>query len=306
MRLRVTPFIALVAAVTVMMPALAGTAPAETTRPSVQVKLVNRGADPRSLVRLAPIPEPQSVVLTLGTEITQSGVSSQHIGPLNIQTVVSFAPTSTAANGTIHAPYTYGAFQLLDSSIGPPEALTAIRDGFRQFQGFGGQLTLSSTGAVISNTFSIPPAVDPNVRSLLQQLSGQSNQLGVPLPSQAIGIGARWQATTHLFVSGLSLTQTYEYTLRSRAGTRLGIDVRYTQTAANQRVRLPGVPGNASVTVAGYRITGSGLTVADLSHLASVSGHVTAEGVQRFRIQRGRRSGTLDQELRLSVDVSGG
>jgi hypothetical protein len=207
-RRAIVVFFALVAAATTI-PVAAVPAPAETTRPGVQVKLLDAGTAPRGLLRLRPVTTPQSVVLTFSTEETQSGISSLHIGPLVIQTVVSLAPSSTATNGTIRMPYTYGAFRLLDSSAGSPEELMALRDALSTFQGFGGQLELSPTGAVISNSFSIPPAVNSQVRNLLQQLSGQSDQLGVPLPSQPVGIGARWQATTHLFVSGISLTQTH-------------------------------------------------------------------------------------------------
>jgi hypothetical protein len=296
---------AAIAAVAVV-PAVAASAPAVTTHPGVQVTLLDAGAAPRSRLRLMPSAAPQSVLVTLSTELTQSGAVSQHVGPLNIQTVVSFAPSLTAPNGTIRVSYTYGAFRLLDSSSGTPDVLSGIRDAFAQFQGFGGQMTVSPTGAVLSNTFSIPPAVNPTVKSLLQQLSGQSDQLGVPLPSQPVGIGARWRGTTHLLVAGISLTQTYEYTLRSRDGTRLMIDVHYTQTAASQRASLPGVPSGTTVTVTGFHTAGGGSTVADLSRIGAVGGHVDAQGLERFRVQRGSRSATLTQQLRLSVDIAAG
>ena len=287
-------------------PAVAGPALADTTRPGVQIKLLDRGATPRSRLRLTPNGTPQAVVVTLSTEVTQSGASSQHVGPLQIRTVVSFAPSSTTTNGTIRVPYAYGAFRLLDTSEASPAELSAIRDAFTQFEGFGGQLTLSPTGAVISNTYSIPPTVNTTVRNLLQQLSGQSDQLGVPLPTQAVGVGARWRGTTHLVVAGISLTQTYDYLLRSRDGARLDVDVRYTQTAGSQRVTLPGVPAGTNVSVAGYRIAGAGSSVADLSRVAAVSGHVAAQGVQRFRVEGGGQSQTINQQLRLSVDIAAG
>jgi hypothetical protein len=294
----------LVAGMTVA--AVAGPAFAATSRPGVQVKLLDPGAAPRSLLRLAPNAAPQAVVLTLSTEAIQSGASSQHVGPLHIQAVVSFAPSSTSANGTIRVPYTYGDFRLLDTSAGSPAQLSAIRDAFNQFQGFGGQLTLAPNGAVISNTFSIPPTVDPTVRNLLQQLSGQADQLAVPLPSQAVGVGARWRGTTHLVVAGISVTQTYDYRLRSRDGTRLTVDVGYTQTAAPQRVTLPGVPAGTNVSVTAYHIAGSGSSVVDLSRVAAVSGHVDAQGVQKFRVSQGGQSQTINQRVLLAVDIAAG
>jgi hypothetical protein len=306
MRVRASVALLALFAAGMTAPVVAGPAFADTTRPGVQIQLLDPGAVPRSRLRLTPSGAPQAVVLTLSTEVTRSGASTQHVGPLQIQTVVSFAPSSTATNGTIRVPYTYGALRLLGTSAGSPAELSAIRDALTQFQGFGGQLTLSPTGAVLSNTFSIPPAVNATARNLLQQLSGQSDQLGVPLPPQAVGVGARWRATTHLVVAGIRLTQTYDYLLRSREGTRLTVDVRYSQAAASQRVTVPGVPAGTNVSVAGYHVAGSGSSVADLSRVAAVSGHVAAQGVQRFRVELGGRSQTIDQQVRLSVDLAAG
>lgn len=202
--------------------------------------------------------------------------------------------------------YAYQTFKVLDSSVGTPAQLDAIRASLAQFQGFSGQYTLSSTGAVLSNHFVIPATVNSTLRSLLQQLSDQSNQLSVPLPTEAVGPGARWRATTQLVAGGIRLTQTYDYTLRSRVGTRLNLDLRYTQIAQRQRTALPGVPPGTTVTVTKYHVAGSGTTNVDLTQVVSASAHLAAQGLQVFQVQQGGQSETINQQLNLGIDVTTG
>jgi hypothetical protein len=270
----------------------------------VQVQLLDPGASPRSVLRLTPNTTPASRTLTFSSEITQSGVSSATVGPLQIRTVISTTTGTAGPGGTTRVQYTYGSFQLLDTSTGTPQQLDAMRTSLAQFQGFGGEYTFSSTGVVLSNRFEIPSAVNSTVRSVLEQLSSQSDQLSVPLPTKAVGVGARWRGTTQLTVAGINLRQTYEYKLRSRDRGRLALDVHYTQVAAPQHVSSPGLTPGVSVDVTSYHVAGKGATVLDLSQVIPVSGHVAAQGVQEFRVRQGGRSGKLDQHVLAGIDVT--
>jgi hypothetical protein len=277
---------------------------AGVARSGGQIQLLDPGANPRAPIRLKADPAPETETLTFSTEITQSGVASAHVGPLAIQTRISITGIGAGPNGTIRVPYTYGSFKLLDISVGPAQQLNAVRASLAGFQGFGGQFTLSSTGAVLANRFVIPRTVSSSVQSLLQQVSDQSDQLSVPLPTQAIGVGARWRGTTQLVAGGIKFKQTYEYTLLSRDGNRLSLDVRYTQTAPRQRVAAAGLPSGATLTVTGYHIAGAGTSVLDLSQVIPASSHLTAQGLQIFHLQRGGQSGTLNQQVHVGVDLT--
>ena len=159
---------------------------------------------------------------------------------------------------------------------------------------------------MLSNRFNIPSTVNSTVRSLLQQVSNQSGQLTIPLPTQAVGIGARWQGTTQLTAGGISFRQTYEYTLRSRDGGRVALDVRYTQTAPRQQAKIPDLASGVTIEVTNVRITGMGTSVLDLSQAIPLSGHLTAQGVEEFRARKGRQSGALHQQVQLGIDLTAG
>lgn len=244
--------------------------------------------------------------LTFSTQVTQSGAASSTVGPLQLRTVVSATLSPAGRGGAIRVPYSYGAFQLLDTSVGTPQQLDAVRSALAQFQGLGGEYTMSTTGAVLSNRLDIPPTANSTVRTLLQQLSSQAAQLSVPLPTQAVGIGARWRATTQATASGIHVQQTYEYTLRSRVGGVLTLHVAYIQTAPRQRVAASGSTAGVAVDLTGYHIVGSGTTVLDLSQVIPLNGHLAAQGVQNFRVRQGGQSGMLEQQVQFGVDVNAG
>ena len=283
---------------------VSGPAEARVASAGVQVQLLDPGAKPREVLRFAPNTTPVSRTLTLSSEITQSGVSSAAVGPLQIRTVISTATGTAGPNGTTRVPYIYASFQLLDTSTGTPQQLDDVRTSLAQFQGLGGEYTLSSTGAVLSNRLDIPSAVNSTVRGFLEQLSSQSAQLSVPLPTKAVGIGARWRGTTQLTVAGISARQTYDYKLRSHDGGRLAVDVHYVQVAAPQRVRSPGLAPGVSVDVTSYHIAGTGATVVDLSQVIPLSGHLAAQGIQEFRVRQGGRSGKLNQHVLAGIDLT--
>jgi hypothetical protein len=296
------------AIVVVAAAAFSTSEPVEARVPAagVQVQLLDPGTKPRAVLRIMPSSAPTSRTLTLSNEVTQSGVASATIGPLQIRTVVSTMARLAGPKGTIRVPYVYGRFQLLDTSAGTPQELDAIRTSLAQFQGFSGEFTLSSTGTVLSNRLNVPSTVNATVRSFLQQLSNESGQLTVPLPTQAVGIGARWRGTTQLAAGGLNFHQTYDYTLRSRDSGRLALDVRYIQTAPRQRFRPPGLASGVTVEVTNFRIAGMGVSVLDLSQAIPLSGHLAAQGVEELRVRQGRQSATVNQHVQLGIDLASG
>jgi hypothetical protein len=266
--------------------------------------VLDPGANPRAVLQLRPNTTAESRALTFSTEITQSGASSATVGPIQIRTVVSTPIGTAGPNGTIRLPYSYGPFQLLDTSTGTPDQLAATRSSLAQFQGMSGDMTLSSSGAVLSNHFAIPPAVSSTVRSLLNQLSNQSSQLTVPLPTKPVGTGARWRVTTQLTVSGLKVHQTYDYKLVSHDGSRLTLDVHYTQVAPRQHVTLAGTPAGVSVDVTSFHVAGTGRTVLDLTRVIPLSGHLAAQGLEQFGARQGTRTLKIDQRILTGVDFA--
>ncbi len=287
------------AAVVATIPAPAG---AKATG-GVQVQLVDPGASPRLPVRFVSPAATITRTFRFSVQIVQSGAASDTVGPLNLQLVITSPIGPAARDGSIDVPFTYGDYQLLDTSVGTPEQLDAVRSGLDTINGLGGEFRISSTGAVLSSRLNIPPDATATVRQLLQQFSSQISQLSVPLPSQPIGDGAHWRATTQLSAFGITVRQTYDYTLQNRTGNRLVLQVHYVQTAPSQRASVPGLPKGVTVQLTSFRTTGSGTQTLDLAEIFSVDAHVTAKGRQVLRAQQGDKTATINQDLRLGFDI---
>jgi hypothetical protein len=285
---------------------VADRAAAEVVRSGAQIQVLDPGANPRRALRLKPATAPSLRTLVFSTQLTQSGASSGTVGPLQMRTVVSYAPSPPGRDGAFQVSYAYGNFELLNSSVGNPAQLDAVRTALAELKGLGGQYKLSSTGAVLSNRFEIPSTINQTARSVLQQISSQSSQLSVPLPTEAVGIGARWRGTTQLGAGGIKLHQTYVYRLRRRDGTQITLDTSYVQTAVSQHLPSTGLPAGETVDMTSFHVAGTGTTVLDLSQAAPVSGHVDAQGLQVLRIAQGAHSGTINQRLQLAVDFTAG
>jgi hypothetical protein len=67
--------------------------------------------------------------------------------------------------------------------------------------------------------------------------------LAIPLPEEAIGPGAKWQATSVVKSQGITLDQTAVYQLVSLDSDRAAITSSITQHAANQKIQNPAMPG---------------------------------------------------------------
>ncbi|HKA92842.1 MAG TPA: hypothetical protein VKE97_03500, partial [Acidimicrobiia bacterium] len=120
---------------------------------------------------------------------------------------------------------------------------------------------------------------------------------------EAVGVGARWRATTQLTLNSIDAQQVYEYTLRKRTGSKLVIGVTGTQTAGQQTVELPNVASGAQVEVRKFKTSFRGENTVDLTNLLPTAGQVRSNGDQTFRIQAGNNSGTLNQHLTVRLVV---
>lgn len=69
---------------------------------------------------------------------------------------------------------------------------------------------------------------------ILGDLQNQMQQMSVPFPAEAVGLGARWQQTSSIKTGGVSAIQVSEFTLRARDGDTLELGVTITQTIDRQ------------------------------------------------------------------------
>ena len=80
-----------------------------------------------------------------------------------------------------------------------------------------------------------PPGTDAEAQATLQQLETQLSTLSMPLPFEAVGVGARWKVTEHPVANGLASTRSVVYTLVERTDNRIVLRSKLRQTAHPSR-----------------------------------------------------------------------
>jgi hypothetical protein len=275
--------------------------------PAPTVELLAPGKAPQDTLRLSPTTgASQRSTMTVDFAVQQSGVSSASVNPPPVRATVETTLQGTTPDGNLQVAFSYPSFEVLRGGDANASERRRIKQAFTGLAGLSGQLTLTPQGVLVDSSLNVPPNLDPSVSGLVTQLGDQLRTLSVPFPTEPVGVGARWRATTQLTLNGIEARQVYEYTLKKRTGSKLVIAVTGTQTAGRQTVELPEASG-AQLEVRKFKTSFRGENTIELTNLLPTAGEVRSSGDQTFRIQAGSKSGTLNQHLtvRLLVKPAG-
>ncbi|HEV8207402.1 MAG TPA: hypothetical protein VGR04_12020 [Acidimicrobiia bacterium] len=282
--------------------AVAGEVHAQTPAPTPSVEVLDAGKAPLEPLRLSPAAgASQRSAMTVAFAIQQSGVSSGSVKPPPTKATVETALQGVTPEGNLQVSFSYPSFEVLKGGEASKSARRRIEQAFAGLAGLSGQLTITPQGVLVDSALNVPPDLDPSVASLVTQLGDQLRTLAVPFPEAAVGVGARWRASTDLSLNGIEANQVYEYTLKKRNGSKIELGVRGTQTAGKQSVELPNVAPGVQLTVQSYKTTFRGQNTVDLTSLLPVAGEIRSSGNQTFHIESGSKSGTLKQHLNVHL-----
>src|ERR1035441_10832463 len=96
--------------------------------------------------------------------------------------------------------------------------------------------------------FKGPSGVDAQTRQVMDQMRDSFSSIAAPLPEEAVGPGARWEAKIPIKSQGMTIDHTGTSELVSIEGDRLTTKSTFTKRASNQKVESPAMPA-ASASV---------------------------------------------------------
>jgi hypothetical protein len=164
-----------------------------------------------------------------------------------------------------------GDISVSDQPGGTPEVAEAMKAAFVGIKGLTGTGTVSSRGFSKEVEFKAPAGSNPQARQLMDQMKEFITELVAPLPEEAVGPGARWEAKTPLKSQGMTIDQTATYELVTVEGERLTTKSTIVQHAANQKIQNPAMPG-LKMDLTKMVGNGSGERTFDLAHLLPATG----------------------------------
>lgn len=276
-----------------------------TSTTTTQVKLLEAGAEPRKVLRLHPKPgDKQTLRLTLKMAIeTKMGEMQSQAMKLPAMTMNMDATVKGVSDkGDITYDLVMGDTTLADDPGGNAQLGELLKAALGGVKGMSGTGTVSSRGIAKGMEFKVPPDADAQTRRVMDQMKDSFSSIAAPLPEEAVGPGARWEAKIPIKSQGMTIDQTSTCELVSIEGERATTKSTFTQRASNQKIESPAMPG-LKVDLNKMLGTGTGQSTFDLGKLLPVAGTTDLHSETDMAMNMGGQKQPISTKMDLNVHL---
>ncbi|MBA4150313.1 MAG: hypothetical protein H0X66_19560 [Verrucomicrobia bacterium] len=257
-------------------PPIASTPAKPTVQSSTQqLKLVDAGAEPRTVVRIKANPGDKQIVQMIMTVAMDMGMGQPMRMP-PILTTLDLTVKDVSANGDMTYEVIISDTDVLDDADVAPEIIQATQNSMKGMLGLSTTGTMSSRGFNLSTELKLPPGANAEARGKMEELKASIVAASAPFPEEPIGLGAKWEVKLPVKSQGMTINQSTTYELISIEGDQLNVKSRVTQNATNQKIQHPAAP---TMKIDVPKMTGTGVGDANwdltklMPTLASMESH---------------------------------
>jgi hypothetical protein len=175
-----------------------------------------------------------------------------------------------------------------------------MKTAFAGVKGLSGMGTVSSRGFSKGVEFKAPAGANPQSRQFVDQMKESFTQLAAPLPEEAVGPGARWEAKTALKSQGMTIDQTTTYELVTLEGERFTTKSTIVQHAANQKIQNPAMPG-LKLDLIKMVGNGSSQSTFDLAHLLPSAGTGKVHSETSMNMNMGGQKQPMNMKMDMTL-----
>lgn len=242
-------------------------APAVATPPTI--KLVEPGTAPRRALRYAwkvGAAEYAEVDVKIAASMAVNGKSTPKAELPLIRMTMKIEPSEATPNGDTRVAYeTVG---VSTPGAGDPALKKKLETELSSIVGLHGKATISPRGVASDVDFDLPATATPAVRAQLDSLRDSLRSMYVPLPEEEVGMGASWEVTNHVPVSGalMDVQMLYKVQALDAKSATLGVTSKLS-AKPNQPMVLPNVPPQTRASLVALDGTGSGKSVITFAKL---------------------------------------
>ncbi len=261
-----------------------------------QVKLLEAGAEPRKVLRLHPKPGDKQAVSIIAKSSME--VAGQAIKIPGLKLPLEITIKEVSADGTINFDLVMGDAGVVEDADAMPQIVEAMKTSLAGLKGISGNGSMSDRGITKGVEFKMPAGADAQTRQAMEQMRDALAGVVVALPEEAVGTGAKWEVKKPVKTQGMTLDQTATYELVSCDGERLGFKNSIAQSAANQKINSPMMPG-VKVDLAKMTGTETGTVTLDLSQVLPAEG----SGESHTEMNMSANLGGQKQEMNMKMDA---
>jgi hypothetical protein len=291
----------------VQQPAGEVSAPRSDMKP-VQVELLNPGVEPRQQLRLKPslgVIKTTTMAVKMQMEVSTAGRSTNVNKVPTMVLTIDTKATKIDANGDIHYEFLYtNADIAADTPNLPTAALDSMRSAVKQLVGLKGSFIMDSRGANKGGSFTVSQEVDNNVKQMVQNMSKSLQQLASPLPTEAIGKGAKWRISFPFNASGMNVNQTATYELIGLQDGVATLKTSVEQQANPQNLTLPQLPAGSTMALKSFASQGQGEVIMRLDQLMPVRSVISINSNSEMIIKVAGNPEELTMKTKLLMDMT--
>ncbi len=111
-------------------------------------------------------------------------------------------------------------------------------DILKKMKGIAMEMTMSDRGHISQMDIRYPEGAPEVLKQTLDSMKNSMGNLTAPLPEEAIGKGARWEATSSVTTQNITMDQVATFELVDRTGDVVKLEVLLKQRAAPQTMKL--------------------------------------------------------------------
>jgi hypothetical protein len=253
-----------------------------------ELDLLDDGREPRRPLRYPkepPPPQKMSLQLRVAMKMEVPGSPIPPVAMPGLRLLLDL--TAASIEDGVRYDFTVTDADLTGADAAHPSLVAGMRKGVTALVGTAGSLSVDRRGFQRGLTMGVPDGLGQELTQFLNSAKLAIGQMAVPLPEEAIGVGAKWQIEETIAQGGISVRQKTYYELLAIDGPRLQIRTQTVQSAEQQKASIPGLPSGVSAKVMSLRGAGAGESEVDLRRLVPSSSREELETDISFVIVQG-------------------
>jgi hypothetical protein len=232
----------------------------------------------------------------MNVEVKMGDVTAQSMKMPQLKITMETRVQSVATNGDISFETLLSDVEVVADSQAAPQVVEAMKTSVGNLKGLSGAGTISSRGLSKTMEIKAPSSADPGAQQAAEQMKEALSRMTSLLPEEAVGPGAKWVVKMPIKSQGMLIQQETRYELTSVEEDILTLASTVTQSAANQKIENPMMPG-LKVDLAKMVGQSTSNTKIDLAKVLPVEGTVSSDTDVSMSMQAGGQKQAINSKI---------
>lgn len=225
------------------------------------VTISSTGAEPRQAIRYAIAngrKDHMTLDLRMSIAMDMAGMAMPSMQLPTMRMGADLSVTDVNAAGDASYKMAFTDLNWVKSSDVDPDIMAALQASAVDLTTLSGGATISSRGISRNVTLDTSKVTNPQVAQMMGSMSSAIQQLSLPFPEEAVGIGARWTVRQAMSTGAMQTYQKFDVEVTALDATSCTFKIASEQSAPPQAVTLPGLPPGVQASLESLSGTGTG------------------------------------------------